>query len=413
MRHVVVMVTSSYPRYPGDTVGSFMEPIARGVAARGHEVHLVVPWHPRLARTGALGGGVHLHAYRYAPLPSLNVFGYAGALREDVAVRWSAWIAAPLALAAGWRAARHVARTAGATVMHGHWVVPGGATACAARPALPLVVSLHGSDVFVAERHRIARSAARAVFARAGWVTACSDDLLRRAVALGANPHASEVVPYGVDVSRFQPRPGARGDLPAAVGALPPSGVVAAVGRLVRKKGFAHLIEAVAALVGSGRDVTLLLAGGGDLDAELRERARAAGVADRVRFLGPLDHDRVAHLLAAADVVAVPSVHDDEGNVDGLPNVVLEALASGTATVATTAGGLAAVIRDGETGLLVPERDSRALAAAIGTLLDDPSRRAALGAAARADMEQRFGWARVAARFEAAYERAVLAESGR
>jgi hypothetical protein len=84
---------------------------------------------------------------------SLNVFGYAGALRADVSVRGAALMATPLALAAGWRAARTVAKRIGATLMHGHWVVPGGAMAAAASRELPLVISLHGSDVYLAERH--------------------------------------------------------------------------------------------------------------------------------------------------------------------------------------------------------------------------------------------------------------------
>src|SRR5262249_6146443 len=74
MRHVVVMVTTSYPRFPGDSVGTFMEPIARSVAARGHEVHVVAPWHPLVTRPSE-EHGIRFHFYRYAPLRSLNVFG--------------------------------------------------------------------------------------------------------------------------------------------------------------------------------------------------------------------------------------------------------------------------------------------------------------------------------------------------
>ena len=125
MRHVVVMVTTSYPRFPGDSVGTFMEPIAKHVAARGHEVHIVAPWHPRITR-GKVEDGVYFHFFRYAPVPSLNVFGYAAGLQADVKLKSSAWMAAPLALAAGWFKAMRVAQKRGATVMHGHWVVPGG-----------------------------------------------------------------------------------------------------------------------------------------------------------------------------------------------------------------------------------------------------------------------------------------------
>jgi glycosyltransferase involved in cell wall biosynthesis len=161
----------------------------------------------------------------------------------------------------------------------------------------------------------------------------------------------------------------------------------------------------VALLARSRPALELIIAGEGDLGAALEERARASGA--RVRLLGNQAQSEVARLLAAADVVAVPSIRDDAGNVDGLPNFALEALASGTPVVATTAGGLPQAITDGETGRLVPERDAAALAAAIDQVLASPDRGRALGAAARAHAVSAYGWDRVAARFEAAYDRAA------
>ena len=406
MRHIVVMVTTSYPRFPGDSVGTFMEPIAKGVAARGHEVHIVAPWHPRITR-GKVEDGVHFHFFRYAPVEALNVFGYAAGLRADVKLKGAAWMAAPLALAAGWFKAMRVAQKRRATVMHGHWVVPGGVIAAAARPALPLVVSLHGSDVFVAENTAAAGAAARRVFARAGAVTACSADLAQRAVKLGAAPERVEVVPYGVDTARFRPVPEQRAARRARLSLAADQPLVVAAGRLVRKKGFEYLIDAMAALEGTH----LALAGEGDLEGELRERAARAGVAGRVHFLGNLSQDEVGQWFGAGDVVAIPSVRDDSGNVDGLPNTALEALASGTAVVATGAGGLGSVVLEDHTGSLVPERDAAALASTIGALLRDPARRARLGAGGRDAVAARFGWSAAAEKFAAAYDRALAFKS--
>ena len=116
-------------------------------------------------------------------------------------------------------------------------------------------------------------------------------------------------------------------------------------------------------------------------------------------------------LAAAADVIAVPSVRDEAGNVDGLPNFALEALASATPVVATRAGGLASVIEDHRTGRLVPERDAEALADALQSLLADPDKARALGAAARERVIRDFSWARVGERLEEAYDRATFKRS--
>jgi glycosyltransferase involved in cell wall biosynthesis len=405
VRHVVVMVATSYPRFPGDGVGSFMAPIAEGVAARGHEVHMVLPWHPAITLP-AEQNGVHFHFFKYAPTESLAVFGYAGGLKADTALRGAAWAVAPLALVAGWRTARQVAMRYRATIMHGHWVIPGGLMAAAARRTCPLVVSLHGSDVFVAERNGLARRAARATFARAGWVTACSDDLRTRAIALGAAPERIETVPYGVDAMRFRPDPAVRLQMRRELG-LGDQPLVVSAGRLVSKKGFEYLIDA-AALMTDMPDVCFAIAGDGDLRQALVSRAP---LGSRVRLLGNRSQDDIARLCAAADVIAVPSIRDDAGNVDGLPNFALEALASATPVVATRAGGLPQAIEDGVTGRLVAERDAVELAQALRTLFQHPDDARRLGAAARAHVKARFGWARTAERIETAYENAVVLAS--
>ncbi len=400
------MVTTSYPRFPGDSVGTFMEPIARSMAARGHKVHVVAPWHPLVSRR-RFEEGVHFHFYKYAPLRSLNVFGYAAAMKADVSLRAAAVGIAPLALAAGWRAALRVARKFKATVVHGHWVVPGGVMAAAAAGGRPLVISLHGSDVYVAERIFPARVAARWAFRRASYVTACSGDLARRATALGADPRRLQVIPYGVDPQRFRPEHDARAKFRERAGIPPDAPVVAAAGRLVRKKGFEYLIDAMSQVQGA----ILAIAGDGTLLEELRRRAVSLGIAERMRFLGNRSQDEVGALFAAADVIVTPSIRDDAGNVDGLPNVVMEALSSGTLLVTTTAGGIGAVVEDEKTALVVPERDPAAIGRALKRAVADPGLRSRIGAAARTLAKRSLSWDRTAAEFEEVYRRALAFKS--
>lgn len=400
------MVATSYPRFPGDSVGSFMEPIAHSVAARGHDVHIIAPWHLRWTRE-PIEGRVHFHLFRYAPLPSLNVFGYAEGMRADVRLRASAVATAPFALLAGWRCARRVIRETRATIVHAHWVIPGGVIGAAAAGSVPLVVSLHGSDVFVAERHFLAQRAARAVFRRASAVTACSADLQVRAGSLGAPIDRTTVVPYGVDSERFKPDVEARARGRALLGVIDTIPLVVAFGRLVTKKGFEYLIEAAAVLKAAWPELRVVIAGDGDLAASLHAQAEKLLVGNRVQFLGIVPHHLVPTLLAAADIAVAPSVHDEAGNVDGLPNTVMETMASATPLVTTSAGGIGAVVRDGETGLLVPERDGRALAGAIDRLLREPLLGAAIGRRAREAARRDHSWARMAETFEAIYEQST------
>jgi phosphatidylinositol alpha-1,6-mannosyltransferase len=225
--------------------------------------------------------------------------------------------------------------------------------------------------------------------------------------ALGAGPEPAWI-PYGVDVERFRPltaqvRSAFRYRLGERHGFDPDDPLILAVGRLVYKKGFNHLIAALLAVRARVPAARLLIAGEGPLRESLARQAAAAGVGSSLHLIGAVPHQELPDLYAAADVIAVPSVHGPGGNVDGLPNVFLEALASSAAVVASRVGGIPDIGRDGETVVLVPEGDVAALAAAIADLLEDDARRAALGRAARADAESRLDWDRVAARFEELY----------
>jgi glycosyltransferase involved in cell wall biosynthesis len=400
----VLMVTSSYPKFPGDVTAPFVESIAHGVAARGHEVDVVLPAHPELRRGDA--EPVRFFPYAYAPRPEWSRWGYAESLRADVGVRGVAWLVAPLAALALRRAVAERLTERRYDAVHVHWVVPSAAlvTDILAAHGARAVVSLHGSDVFVAERLLPARLLARRALARAGAVTACSADLRRRALPLGAPAGRTRVVPYGVDARLFSPA-AARAGIRARLGVPEDAFLVLGLGRLVEKKGFAHLIDAAALLGG----VHLAIAGEGDLRGELVARARAAGLS--AHFPGALEREAMAAALAAADVVAVPSVVDHAGNVDGLPNALLEALAAGRPVVASRVAGMPDVIEDGRNGLLVPQKDPAALAEALRRLQREPDTRRALAGEARRRAERDLTWEAAARRFEDCYAQAAALDA--
>jgi len=410
----VVMLTSSYPLYDGDMTAPFIEEIAAGLVARGHEIHVVLPDHPRLRRA-AVARGVHLHPFAAAPVRRWGAaWGYAGSLAGDVALTKGAVAVAPFALANAARAVNRVARLVRPDLLHAHWVIPNGPPTAliARRRGLPLVVSLHGSDVFVAERFVPARRAAWWAFGSADGVTACSGDLADRAMRLGACEDRTRVVPYGVNSAQFRPVDDATRAVVRGWFDLPPeTPLLLCAGRLVYKKGFAVAVAAFARITATQPDARLVIAGDGPLDADLRRQTERLGVADRVCFAGRVDRDRHPQLVAACDVYLLPSVHDHRGNVDGLPNALLDALAAGCAVVASDIAGVRLAVRDSETGVLVPEQDVAALADAVDALLRDPAQRAALGGAARADVTARLTWAHTAAAFERVYEGALANKS--
>lgn len=392
----ILAVTHTYPLHPGDGTAPFVAAIVQGLAERGHALDVLLPDHPRLRQTDS--ENVRFLRYRYSPRRGWAPWGYGAALTGGSQATPAAALAFPAVLIALRWQLRKLVSSGRYDAVHAHWLVPNGwiASGLAARAAAPLVVSLHGSDMTVAERAKLLHPEWRRALARVGALTAPSDDLRLRAERLGANPATAWTVHYGVDTDAFAPR-AADSSLRARLGTPDDGLLVVAVGRLVEKKGFRYLIEAVSRV----ERVHLAIVGEGDLRPELERIARRSGGA--VAFPGEFDREGVADAVAAADIFAAPSVVDGSGNVDGLPNTLLEALSAGRPVVASAIAGIPEVVTDGVNGLLVPEGDVAALAGALAQLRDDAGLRDRLGLEARRRAVRELGWNVTAEAFERAF----------
>ena len=162
------------------------------------------------------------------------------------------------------------------------------------------------------------------------------------------------------------------------------------VGRLVEKKGFGDLIDACAVLAATGREFECRIVGQGALEKDLRARVAHHGLEEVVTFAGAASQEQVREEMHAAAAVAAPCVVGADGNRDGLPTVLLEAMALGTPCVATPVTGIPEILHHERTGLEVPEHSPVTLAAALARLLDDVDLRMRLAARARLLIEDRF-----------------------
>jgi glycosyltransferase involved in cell wall biosynthesis len=215
------------------------------------------------------------------------------------------------------------------------------------------------------------------------------------------------VIHCGIDPARF--RPAACGELDRAPRGPVPFRVVC-VGRLRAVKGQGVLLGACRLLAARGIAVECHLVGDGPDRAALEERVRASGLDGRVRFHGWRTPAEVAVLLRAADVAAAPSVPSPDGQLEGTPVAIMEAMATGLPVVASRLTGIPELVDDGVTGLLTHPGDPVALASALERLWRDPTERARLGEAGRLRVEQEFelsaSAAALASRFRASSEAA-------
>ena len=399
----LLFLTQTYPRFEGDTAGPFIRDLARGLVRGGDRVTVLTP-HAEGVAAAWDDGGVEVVSFRYAP-ERREVLGYGRSLEADERVKGAAALAAPLYALAARRAVRRQLGRRRFDLVHAHWIVPNGIVAAAAGPLArekrtPLAIGLHGSDVFLAEKAGV-RTFARWALSRARLLTGCSPELVDRVRALGFPAERSRVIPYGVDVAAFSPAPERRPLWRRRLGVPNGAPLLLGVGRMATKKGFQVLIEVLPALLAEFPELRVVLAGGGDLLEPFREAVRPWE--GRVHLPGPVLRDTLPDLYRAADLFVLPAVHDGKGNVDGLPNVILEAMASGLPVVASGISGIPLAVEDGRTGLLVPERDPAALLGALRRLLADPAAARSMGERGRRKAEAELTWDAVAARYREGY----------
>ncbi len=296
-------------------------------------------------------------------------------------------------------------------LLHAHTGVSGAhALPLVRRLGVPFVVTFHGYDatatdeelgrwplrgrIFLKRRDAMKHEGARFI-AVSGFIR----DLL---LAKGW-PAERVVVHYmGVDTALFRPDPEA-----APLSERAP--IVFFAGRLIEKKGLEYLVDAMRVVGARVPGAEVVVAGQGERLAALQRRAEEARV--RVRFIGRVTPEDVRAWMARAQVYCMPSVRAADGDGEGLPTALVEAMACGLPVVATTHAGVPEAVRHGETGLLAPERDAATLAEHLVALLGDPALRDRMGMAARQRVTESFDHRRQAASLAAIYDE-VRAESG-
>lgn len=280
-------------------------------------------------------------------------------------------------------------------LVHAHfggdgWLV----SAAAARAGAPLVVTLHGHDVTrqptsTGPKGVRYRRNLRTVFQRARLLIAVSEVIRQRAIGWGADPAKVRVHHTGVPLPTSVPTPPKRFD-------------VAFVGRFVEKKGADDLVAALASL---GRPVSAVFIGDGPHLAEMRGYARSLRV--DATFLGAQPADEVYRLLSESRVLAAPSRTAADGDTEGLPTTIVEAMGLGLPVVSTLHSGIPEAVDEGVTGLLGAEGDREALAANLRKLLDDPDLQNAMGTAARARATAHFDVVKQSRLLEDVYDEAA------
>jgi glycosyltransferase involved in cell wall biosynthesis len=381
----VLFLTHSFPRTEGDAAGSFILRLA--VALRGEDVNV------RVVAPAAAGRpaseeieGVSVERFRYAPR-RYEKLAYTGTMASDVASSWTAKFALVGFLGSDFVHAVRARRTFEPEIVHAHWWFPNGVvgTWVARLAGLPLVTTLHGTDVRLARTVGVAKPLFGHVLEHSSAVTTVSRWLKEETEALVPGVHPT-VAPMPVSTNLFRPggsRDGQR---------------LLFVGRLSNQKGIEHLLHSLAAMKSPA---SLDIVGDGPNRPALEQVAKQLGIAERIRWHGQISHSDLPRYYQRAAAVVVPSIDE------GLGLVAVEALLCETPVVAFDSGGLRDVIQHEKTGLLVKPGDRAALAGALDDLLARDGRGSDLGRAGRLYALSAFAPESVARRYAGIYRQVL------
>ncbi len=339
-----------------------VQPVARAIRA---PIHHFPPY--RRERARIVGG--NLRAFAMRPLRYLRALGQA---RRD-AQRWPGRRRMRRFFEAGWLVGRMGTRGPGRLAhVHSHFLYETSEIGryAAAIAGVPHTIEAHAKDIYLADPELVAEL----VTGSDGLLTCTGFGAAAIRELPGVEARKVHTVYHGVDTDRFRPAETERAPGPARL---------VSVGRLVAKKGYDDILEALSVLRDAGVDWRYDVYGDGRLRSELEEIIDRLGLGERVRLHGSVTTDVVGEALAAADAFVCGSRPTEDGDRDGIPNSLAEAMACGVPVVATDVSGIPELLESGRSGVIVPPGDPKALAAGLQEILGDGESRRRLGAGAR------------------------------
>jgi glycosyltransferase involved in cell wall biosynthesis len=398
----ILLLASSYPKNRGDSASIFLRQFAETLSARGIDVHVLAPSDGKTDIT--IEGTVTVHRFQYRPVCFSRGLAYGSGIVANLRQNPWLWFQVPFFLVSMIFALRRLMRSEQPDVIHAHWILPQGLVAVLIKYLykVRVIVTAHGADAF-AFRGRVANGLKRFAVAKSdAWTT--NTRATGEAIGLAKSLPTPDIIPMGVDVEQFS------GGCPTRLrGELRSDDLlVLFVGRLVEKKGCYDLLEAFSLLRHDLRARTSLwIVGQGAEHDRLHAFATRLGIHPKVRFWGAVSNHRLPDFYAAADLFVAPSIRAESGDTEGQGVVLLEAFAARCCVLSTRVGGIAEVITDGATGLLVEPNAPRQLAGAMESLLGNASLRNRLAGNAFQRVNG-YGWQKIAAAFEALYRKVEM-----
>ncbi len=359
MKKKLLLFASTFPRWENDTeIPRFV--LELGVELRRYfEVYALAPHTPGAAQSENLEG-IQVIRFPYFPERKQSLAYGTGMMASLKSNPW-AYLQVPSFLFCQWRALHRTVREHGIDIVNNHWMIPQGFIA-SLPPRLPCkqVLTIHAAGLFALRRLPLGKFMARRMVRRSDLIYSVSSYNQEILEQLVQHKVDCRILPMGIDTYYYE-NPSDPATLRNTLD-LPAGKIILYVGKLNEKKGVTYLLKAFHAIAQKQPDSHLVIVGTGLLENALKRETQRLKLETRITFAGQQGKEAVRNYFRAADLVVVPSIIDSTGETEGLPVVLLEALACGKPVVATRVAGAPDVISDGYNGFLAKPEDGKDLA---------------------------------------------------
>jgi glycosyltransferase involved in cell wall biosynthesis len=396
----VCILTTSFPRFKGDTAGIFIYHFCRWLVKKGVNVEVIVPHDhgcPFTEKWGAIG----IHRFPYFYPYQLQRLCYGSGIVKNIKTSLPVILQLPFLLISEFFYSLVFFQNSNPDIIHAHWTLPQGLVGILAKKILkiPCVTSIHGSDIFGLSS-ALFKAFNTIVIRNSDVCTANSKATAGIARKLGRNDNI-KILPMGVDTDNFQKTH----DIDSLKRKYKIKGpAILFVGRLIDWKGTAYLIEAMPEILLRFPTAKALIIGSGPLKENLLSLADSLALQEHVIFIGEVSHQELVPFYSMADIFVLPSIVNEKRETEGLGVVLLEAIACGLPVIGSDVGGIPDIIRNNETGLLCKQKDAQDLSTKIVRLLENRSLQEKFVNNGLQLVKQNFSWEVVADRFIEVYQ---------
>lgn len=392
MKRRILVLATTFPRWEGDTEPGFVHELSRRLNSR-FEVIVLAPHHKN-AKRFELMHGLKVHRFRYFFPYKLERLCYQGGIHQNMKSMPLVRFLIPFFFVSELLNTLLLIRKYRINLMHAHWILPQGLIAAIIKKlfGVPYIVTAHAGDIFPL-KSKYLKFLAKLVLENADFCTTNST-YTRNSVKRISKIKNIDIVPMGVDLAAFgRSRKNTKKELKIS------GKMILAVGRLAEKKGMAYLIMAMPNVLRKFPGSKLVIVGDGSEKQPLLDKARELSLQDSIIFVGNVKNERLPDYYSSADVFVGPSIITKSGDTEGLGVVFLESLASGTPVIGSNVGGIPDIIKNGKTGLLVPEKKPDEISNAIIKILSDRKLSGKLAANGQKHVKTNYSWETVSEGF--------------